>query len=284
MRILLFGSTGMMGTAIETICKERGINYIGITHDECDVTNASLVREKIEFYLPDIVINAVAIIGDNPCESDPLLCFNINAISVAYMAKTCEKNQIIFVQPSSHAVFDGEKDDYYTENDLPIPLSMYSASKYMAEIFALNLCKKHYIVRFPTMFGERENKRLGFVDKVINKIMKGEELKIADDKIDSMTYSIDAAEQLVWMLEQKVPYGIYHIANEGKVSYYDFVKKFAELLKADIKLKRAKDSEFPSLGHKPLKTSMKSIKLPPIRNWEVALYDYVSKYQKRELP
>ena len=30
-----------------------------------------------------------------------------------------------------------------------------------------SICKKYYVIRFPTLFGDRQNKLLGFVDKVI---------------------------------------------------------------------------------------------------------------------
>ena len=77
-----------------------------------------------------------------------------------------------------------------------------------------------------------------------------------------------------------MPYGIYHLANRGMVSYYDFVKKLVDLLGVDAKLRRAKDIDFPALGHKPLKTAMKSIKLEPMRPWEDALSEYVEDYLK----
>ena len=280
MRILLFGSTGMVGTAVELACKGRNIDYIGLDHNDVEITNLGAVRKTIDRYSPDVIINSVAIIGINICETNPLHAFDVNAIAVYHMAKYSEARGIAFVQPSSHAVFDGTKEGYYTEHDLPKPISIYSTSKYLSEIFAMNLCKKHYILRFPTMFGVRRNKNPGFVDKVIDNIKKGERLKIADDKIDSMTYALDVAERLVSMLEDKVPYGIYHLANSGMASYYDFVKKLIELLGADVELIKAKDGDFPALGYKPLKTAMKSVKLPPMRSWEDALSDYVSNYLK----
>lgn len=282
MRILLFGSTGMLGTAIALICKEKKIDIIGLSHNDVEVTDPSAVKSAIEKYLPDVVINSVAIVGVNPCESDPVQAFNINTIAVSYLAKLCESKEVVFVQTSTHAVFDGTKDGYYTEYDQPNPISIYSASKYMSEVFTMNLCKRHYVVRFPTMFGPRRNNKLGFVDKVIENIRKGKELKIADDKIDSVTSALDAAKRLIWMLEHNSPYGLYHLANDGIVSYYDFVKALAELLNPKTKVVRAKDSDFPALGHKPLKTAMKSAKLLPLRSWNEALSDYVSNYLKEK--
>jgi len=60
------------------------------------------------------------------------------------------------------------------------------------------------------------------------------------------------------------------------VSYYDFVVKFLSLLGLDVKVDRAKDAEFEALGHKPLRTALKSVKLSPLRSWEEALLEYVT--------
>ena len=94
------------------------------------------------------------------------------------------------------------KKGFYTENDLPKPNNVYSGTKYLSEILVSSICEKYYVIRFPTLFGERQNKLLGFVDKVINSLKKDQTLKIASDKIDTLTYAYDAAIQLTNILFQ----------------------------------------------------------------------------------
>lgn len=277
MKILLFGSTGMIGTAVESICAKKNINCIGLNHKDVEITDTDKVEKLIEQYKPDIVFNSVAVVGINPCEERPDLAFAVNATVVMNLAKVCERLDIILIQPSSHAVFDGTKDDYYTEDDSPRITSIYSASKYLSERFATDMCKRHYVVRFPTLFGNRRNAQLGFFDKVLKKILDNGELKIADDKIDSPTYTIDAIETIISLIEKRYPFGIYHIANTGRISYFDFVVKIRNLLNSKAKVARAKDMNFKSLGYKPLKTALKSIKIEPLRNWEDALSEYIKK-------
>ena len=61
-------------------------------------------------------------------------------------------------------------------------------------------------------------------------------VKIADDKIDSPTYAKDAAINLIQILIKKKAYGIYHLANEGKVSYFEFVKYIKKIQKYTKKI------------------------------------------------
>ena len=280
MKVLLFGSSGTVGTAIEKLCAGKGIDCVSPAHSEVDITDFDAVKVAIESNKPDAVINMVAMVGIDQCEREPERAFAVNATAVSNIAKICEMHGMTLVQPGTHAVFDGTKVGSYTEDDLPNPASVYSTSKYVAEFFAKNLCTRHYIPRFPTLFGIRRNQSKGFVEKMLDRIRAGEELRVADDKIDTPTYTKDVAETIISLLETEKPYGIYHVANSGVVSYYDFIVKLIEILKADVKLVRAKDKDFPALAYKPLNTALNSIKLEPLRSWQDALSDYIAEEVK----
>ena len=277
MKILLTGSSGLMGTAIENVCYRKGINCVGLTHEDLEITNSDAVREAMEKNKPDAIINSAALVGINQCELEPQRAFDVNAIAVSNLAKICEENGITLVQPSSHAVFDGKKDGPYTEDDLPNPTSIYSASKYVAEYFARNICTRHYITRLGAMFGTRRTAGKGFVGSLPERVKEGKEIRAAEDRIESPTYSMDAAETVISLLEREEPYGIYHVANSGAASYYDLVTKFIEIQKVDVNLVRAKDKDFETLAYNPLRTPLTSIKLEPLRSWQDALNEYIAK-------
>jgi len=275
MKILVLGSTGKLGTAVETVCQNRNISCVGLTHADIEITNPDEVRAIIEKKDPDIIVNAAGLVGITQCELEPQKAFNVNTIAINNLAKICNEKNITLVYIGTVGVFDGKKDGYYTEEDTPNPTNVYAISKYAGECFVKNICKNYYIIRLPTLFGKRRNKSLGFVDKVHMWLKQGKELRIADDKVDSFAYTIDAANALISILEKKMPYGIYHIANSGGASYYDFVSKLIEILKTGTKIIKTKDKYFKSEGYKPLKTPTKSIKLEPLRSWQDALYDYL---------
>ena len=85
----------------------------------------------------------------------------------------------------------------------------------------------------------------------------------------------DAAEATISLLEEKKPYGLYHITNSGVVSFYDFIARVIEMMGVETNLVRAKDRDFGGLGHKPLKAALKSVKLKPLRSWQDALSEYI---------
>lgn len=275
MKILLFGASGCFGTEFLSVAKNFKIKVFSYPSKKLDLVNFKQVQKKIKTLKPNVIINSTAIIGINKCEIEYNKSFEINSVCALNLAKICKKENIILVQTSSHAVFDGKKKSFYNENDKARPNNIYSGTKYLGELFVENICKKYYIIRFPTLFGNRNNNLLGFVDKTLLSLKKDKPLKIADDKIDSPTYARDAAELLIKMIIKKKPYGIYHLANSGKVSYYKFVLYLKKILKSKSKIIPVKDNFFPSKGFKSLKTSMNSVKLKPLRSWKNSLKEYL---------
>ena len=273
MKILLIGASGCFGTELQNIKLEKK-KLIHFPSKKLNILDYKNLDKKIRYIKPGIIINSSALVGINQCEVDYHNAFSINTVGALNLAKICAKLNIILVQTSTHAVFNGKQSRSYNENDLPKPNNIYSGTKYLSEVFVSSICKKYYILRFPTLYGERKNSLKGFVDKVIDSLRENKTLRIASDKIDSPTYARDAARALISIIEKKKSFGIYHLANEGKVSYLKFVQEIKKIIKSDSKIVSVKDISFPSLGFKPLKTSLKSKKIK-LRNWKKALNEYL---------
>lgn len=273
--ILIIGSSGMFGTALEKICNEKRIDCIGLSHQDLEISNKNQLKRKIQEYKPDTIINTVAMMGLPACEDDPKKAFEINAVSVLNLAKICKNEKIKLVQISTNSIFDGTKGDLYVEGDSPNPQNIYGLSKYAGEICVQNNLDSHYIVRLPKLFGSRRNTTLGFTDKIINKMRKEEELKIADDRFEPFTYSDHAARKTITLLQENVPFGIYHVANKGSISFYDFICDFADKVGYLGKITRAKDSDFPTPAPSPLRAELGSCKIYDMPSVENALEEYV---------
>jgi len=275
MKILIIGLSGCFGTEVKNLCLKNNIKLVGYRSSKLDILNYKLLDKIIKKEKPRVVINSSAIVGINQCEEEYSNAFAVNSIGALNLAKICGRLGIILVQTSTHAVFDGKRKKSYSEEDSPKPNNVYSGTKYLSELFVSSICKKYYIIRFPTLFGKRSNNQKGFVDKVHSALKDNKTLKIATDKIDSPTYAKDAARALLEIIKKKKRYGTYHLANEGKISFYTFVKQLKKILKSKSLIIKAKDKEFMSVGFKPLRTSIISKKLKKMRNWKEALKEYV---------
>jgi dTDP-4-dehydrorhamnose reductase len=273
--ILVLGSTGCLGTSLEKVFKkDNNIKYIGCTHSDVEITNKNKLEEIIKKNKPNIIINTVALIGIKFCEENPKKTMEVNAFSVFDLSKICKKNNIVLVQISTHAVFDGKNKKPYNENDTPNPLNIYAYSKLVSEYFVKQNLEKYFILRMPTMYGPRRNKTLGFVDKMINMMKQGKSLKIAGDRMDSPSYAFNIANKINKIIKSK-NYGIYHMFDKGMVSYYELVVEIAKIIKFKGKIKKAKNSDFESAAPNPLRVAMKSKKGGTGIFWKKAVNKYI---------
>tara|TARA_B100000963_G_scaffold360616_1_gene392177 strand:- start:17794 stop:18654 length:861 start_codon:yes stop_codon:yes gene_type:complete len=276
-KIMVLGSTGLLGTSIEKVFKnDKNFIYIGCSHKTIDITNTKKLKKLIHKHKPKIIINTVALIGINYCEANPEKTMSVNAFSVFNLAQICKEKKIILVQISTHAIFDGKNKLPYKENEKPNPLNIYGYSKLIGEYFVKMNLKNYFILRMPTMYGPRRNKAQGFVDKMITNMKMGKDLKIAGDRIDSPSYALTVSNKIKKIIKTK-KFGTYHISDKGMISYYQFIKELSKKVRFKGKVLEAKDKDFPSAAPNPLRVAMSPLKGGTGVFWKKALEDYIIK-------
>jgi len=275
-KILILGNTGKIGIALSETLKG---NYAltGKNSKDFDASDFKVIRTMIDDVKPDIVINTVAFMGIDPCEAEPEKAFLINALLPKFLADISLEYGFLFIHFSTDAVFNDEKRDFYVEDDIPKPLNVYGATKYSGDCFIQAISKKYYIFRLPVLFG-KAIKNNQFVEKMLEKIKNGQKvLKISDDIISSPTYSYDVALKIKEALSASLPFGLYHIANEGKASLYELMSEILKCLNLDARAEKASYKDFAFKGIKNTFTPIRSRKTNPLRPWREALKDYCQK-------
>ena len=119
---------------------------------------------------------------------------------------------------------------------------------------------------------------------MFNLVQSGKkELHIADDVISCPSYNEDIAAGVMDIIEAEKEYGLYHLKNEGSASLYEFASAFFEKLAIPVKIYRAKAKDFSEKENaiKPLNTSIRSMKIPHLRNWQMAMDDFTVKFKKK---
>ena len=124
------------------------------------------------------------------------------------------------VHISTDAVFDGTKGAPYVEGDATNPISVYGRSKLAAEQVVKEY-ERHWIFRVSVLFGPgKEN----FVSKAIEQVRAGVVHKVASDQLGSATYTLDAGEKILELVDAKA-YGLYHLCNSGPCTRMDLAKQ-----------------------------------------------------------
>ncbi len=239
-----------------------------------DALDFNQVQNLIEENEPDIVINTVAFLGIDPCEQEPDKALQLNTLYPKFLAELSNKINFLLVHFSTDAVFSDSSGDFYTENACPRPLNLYGLTKYGGDCFIHAIAKRYYLIRISVLFGET-NKTTQFVEKMLQRIKEGEKsLSVSNDIIGSPSYSLDIARELRKIIENSLPFGLYHVANYGKASLYELMKEIVINLNLKVEVKKASYKDFPYLGIKNTYTPIKSEKISALRPWNDAVKEY----------
>ncbi|MDD2777328.1 MAG: dTDP-4-dehydrorhamnose reductase [Methanocellales archaeon] len=278
MKVAIIGASGQLGSDISKIF---GDNAFPLSHNEIEVKDIDSCRRVLKSIDAGTVINCAAYVRVDDSEDNPEEAFMVNAIGARNVALICNENRMKNCYISTDFVFNGEKKKLYHEDDSPNPINIYGLSKYAGEILTRNYCMKFYIIRSASLYGEKGSSGKGgnFVDWIVEKSSNNEIIKVVDDIVMSPTYAKDAAEMIKNMIEKEIPYGVYHVTNQGYCSWFEFAEKIFEFAEINAKLSPIKSDEFNIKAKRPKFSALDSPKLNSfglrMRNWEDALKDYL---------
>lgn len=229
---MVTGCDGQLGVDLIKVLSGRH-EVIGSDIKDWDITDLRVALKKIEKAKPDFLINAAAYTDVDGCELNPDLAYQVNTLGAHNLALGCFKVDAVMLHISTDFIFDGRKGSPYLEFDFPNPLSVYGKSKFASEQWIASTLSKLFIVRTAWLYGWHGK---NFVKTILRLAEEREELKVVDDQIGSPTFSKDLAQKISELIETEA-YGIYHITNSGKCSWYQFAQEILELAgKKNIKV------------------------------------------------
>ncbi|MFH1193810.1 MAG: dTDP-4-dehydrorhamnose reductase [bacterium] len=275
-KILIIGAKGMLGRELTRVFANREVFAWDL--EDIDISSEEDAREKIIALRPDVIINAAAYNNVDKAESEKEKADLLNGYAPGYLAKIADEIGAVFVHYSTDYVFDGERREGYNENDAPNPINVYGASKLLGEREALAKAKKCYIIRLSRLFGQAgsgQAVKKSFVDTMLDLAKDKKELKVVDEEMSSPTYAPDLAERTKYILENNLPYGIYHATNSGGCTWYEFAKEIFKLKNIEINLIKAGSGEFKRAALRPQFSVLLNTKLPAMRDWRDALGEYL---------
>jgi len=272
MKILILGSKGMLGMALGEVFSDLSPTLWD--KEELDITDKKTINYKLQTTNFDVIINAAAFTDVDGAEDNPEIANKLNGEAVENLVSAANEIGATLVQYSTAYVFDGEKKEGYKEADLPNPKSVYGKSKLAGERAAAK-AKKHYILRLHALFGEAGMGKKGFIEKIIQAALGKKVLTVVDEEEGSPTYALDLAKRTRYILENKLPFGIYHAANSGSATWYGMTKEIFRIEGIGIELIPVDAGEFARKASRPKYAILLNTKLPQERPWQEALQEYL---------
>ena len=276
MRILVTGASGQLGYDVERELERRGIEHLGTSSRELDITDREAVERLMAAYRPDAAIHCAAYTKVDLAEDEPERCWAVNADGTRNMAAACRKTGAKLLYISTDYVFPGAGERSYETGDPTGPVNTYGRSKLAGELAVQSLLEKYFIVRISWVFGKNGN---NFVKTMLRLAETKAELSVVCDQIGSPTYTADLAPLLCDMVQTE-RYGVYHATNEGTCAWSEFAEAIFELAGRQVVVHPIPTSAYPTRAVRPLNSRMSKERLhsngfQELPEWKNALARYL---------
>lgn len=265
--ILITGATGTLGRAFARICAHRGLAHVLTGRAELDICDEASIAAAFDRFKPWAVVNTAGFVRTWEADRRQEECFRSNVTGPELLARACKLHGVPLVTFSSDLVFDGKLGRSYVEPDRPAPKCEYGRSKAEAEARLMEIDADALIVRTSAFFGPWD--RHNFLFNTVERLRRGEELVASDRTIVSPTYVPDLVHAALDLLldEEK---GIWHLTNQGAVSWHELAREVAGRARLDTRRIIAPDAQ-----EEPSDTSLTSRRGLLLRPLDSALGEFV---------
>jgi dTDP-4-dehydrorhamnose reductase len=252
MRILVFGASGMLGSAVFKLFAEDGrFELKGTVRSEStkqyfpnewreniiagiDILDDDSLTRVIEGVRPDVVINCVGLIKQLATANDPLIVLPVNSIYPHRLAAICETSGARLIHISTDCVFDGSKGNYL-ESDRSDATDLYGQSKYIGELND----KPHAITLRTSIIGHELNTQTALIEWFLSQSGSIKGFKRA---IFSGVPTVELARIIMdYVIPRSELHGLYHVSAES-ISKFDLLNLVAEIYGKKIEI--IPDNEF----------------------------------------
>jgi dTDP-4-dehydrorhamnose reductase len=203
-----------------------------VSRAECDITDQPVVQRTFEEVRPDLVINTAAFTAVDAAEDAPDQSFLVNARGAEIVARSAQRTGVRVIHISTDYVFDGQRSSPYPPDAPTNPLSVYGASKLEGEKLVLAAAPSALVVRVGWVYSKAGK---NFLSKIVAGTTGSQQLRVVSDQIGCPTSAREFAAA-IWKATEADLRGVYHWANLGSTTWYDFALE-AERLARELELK-----------------------------------------------
>ena len=230
-RILITGGSGQVGHCLKA--QLEGCAELSVPDSSAlNIADRRSVRQAVETFRPDYIINAAAYTAVDKAENDAERAFAVNRDGARHLAEAAEAAGATMLHISTDYVFDGAGGAPYDEAAPTAPQNIYGASKLAGEQAVLAACRHAVVMRTSWVFGAHGQ---NFVKTMLRLGRERDSLGIVADQYGAPTAAADIAAALITIVRRHTPEqlaeraGIYHYCGSPYASWFEFAETiFAE--------------------------------------------------------
>ena len=276
--ILVTGANGQLGWELSQLAKSYpAFKFVLVDRTQLDLAFPETFEKMIYAIKPDCIVNTAAYTAVDKSETEKALAYTVNATAVQELARISKAFAIPFITYSTDYVFNGEANQPYLSSTKMDPVNYYGSTKSAGETLAMEANENTIIIRTSWVFSSHGN---NFVKTMLRLMKERENLNIVADQKGRPTYAKDLAIATMKMIEAmnagKTLSGVYHYANTGETTWFDFAAKIKAIAGLTCALNPIEAKDFPTPAKRPAYSVLDTSKIEEalslsIPHWEDAL-------------
>ncbi|MDZ7761350.1 MAG: dTDP-4-dehydrorhamnose reductase [Desulfovermiculus sp.] len=246
--VLITGVKGQLGRELARLLPDETCFPSG--RDALDITDEGQVLGYCRAIRPGAIVNCAAYTAVDTAESDVQTAYAVNEKGPENLARAARELDIPLIHISTDFVFDGTKPGMYSEDDIPNPLSVYGHSKLAGEQVVFRVYPQTMVIRTGWLYsGQGRN----FFRTILKTAGQRDELRVVADQAGTPTYARDLA-QAIGLILSRCALGrgqIFHYAQAGIASWYDFAWAIVRLAGLSCRVVPIETREYPTPARRP---------------------------------
>jgi dTDP-4-dehydrorhamnose reductase len=276
--ILVTGANGQLGRAIQSLARTTaGCHFLFTDMDTLDICDKDALLAYAQANEVGYIVNCAAYTAVDKAEDNEPLCLRINSEALRNIGETALAVGAKVIHISTDYVFDGTNCIPYVETDYTCPVCVYGRSKQTGELLLRAVCPEALIIRTSWLYSEYGS---NFVRTMLTLGKERDELRIVSDQTGTPTYAGDLAGAILSIIASAeaghFKAGIFHYADEGVCSWYDFAWKIFQLAGINCRVVPIDTKDFPTRATRPQYSVLNKKKIKntyglSIPHWEESL-------------
>jgi dTDP-4-dehydrorhamnose reductase len=253
-RTVILGAEGQLGHELQATAPPGSV-IAALSHRELDITDERQVHDQILAHRPALIINAAAYTAVDAAESDSARAFAVNAKGAANVAEAAKLARARLVHISTDYVFDGSRRVPYPPDAKPNPRNVYGASKLEGERRVAETLEGRAVILRSSWLYSRYGRN--FVKTMLRLFSEREQIPVVADQVGVPTWGRSLAAATWAAGAARDLQGIYHWADGGVASWYEFALAIYEegrgvgLVDRSVDIRPVRSDEYPTAARRP---------------------------------
>ena len=213
--ILVTGCKGYIGQYLIGHLTELGGEVVGVSREDCDITNTSALAEIIEGIRPSTIYHLAGITGVEDSWQNPSEFYRVNVLGVQSVLESCRRSGARMVFVSAY-LYDAKATHPVDEGSPIAPMNPYAHTKWLGE----KICEffyQHYgvgciILRPFNVYGGRQSNDF-LIPRLIEQVISDSRTILVKDyaPVRDYLYINDLVSALVEILKYEVDFGVFNV-------------------------------------------------------------------------